>query len=178
VTDRPENPDQPPSYGTPSAPDAPQDGSAPQYGPPYGPQYGPQYGQPPQGQPPQGQPPQGQPPYGQPAYGQPGPYQQPETPEQSSLRTQAIVSLVINVLVVVSTCFTALPSIGGAITAGIALGQVGSDPDNARRLVRWSWGLLIASVVIGILIIAFIIVIAVVGASSSSSDPTFHVGLG
>jgi hypothetical protein len=143
------------------------------------------YGQPPTGQPaeptsPYGQPPAqqpAQPPYGQPAYGQPGPYQQPETPEQSSLRTQAIVSLVINVLVVVSTCFTALPSIGGAITAGIALGQVGSDPDNARRLVRWSWGLLIASVVIGILIIAFIIVIAVVGASSSSSDPTFHVGL-
>ena len=174
MTDRPEDPDQPSSYGTPS-PDAPQYGSAPQYGPapqhgqspPYGP--GPQYGPPPQ---------YGQaPPYGSaPQYGSPGSYQ--PTPEQSALRTQAVVALAVNALVVIVTCFSALPSIGGAIAAGIALGQVGTDPDNARRLVRWSWGLLIASVVIGILIAAFVFVLIIVGSATSTSDPTFHLGLG
>ena len=171
MTDRPENPDQPPSYGPAAGPRraAVRVGAPARVGAPVRPaRTGPSTGQPPHGRSRR---------TGSRPTGSRRPYQQPETPEQSSLRTQAIVSLVINVLVVVSTCFTALPSIGGAITAGIALGQVGSDPDNARRLVRWSWGLLIASVVIGILIFVAVIVIAFVGAASSSSDPTFHFGL-
>lgn len=165
MTDRPENPDQPPAYGSPPPP-APPYGSAPDADPgqlPYGPQYG--------SAPP---PPYGSPQYGSappPAYGAP-PYPT-GTPEQSALRTQAIVSLVINALVVLFSCFAALPSIGGAITAGIAIGQAQSDPENARRLVRWSWGLLIASIVIGILIVVFFVILIVIGANATPSDPTF-----
>ena len=145
MTDRPDD-DRPPSYGPPAAPGGPDHGS-PEYG---SPQYGsPQYGAPQYGAPPYG------PSSGTPAaYGAPQPYA--PTEEQSALRSQAIIALVLNGLVVVATCFSALPSIGGAITAGVALGQVGTDVDRARRLVRWSWGLLITSVAIGFAIFGLI----------------------
>jgi hypothetical protein len=131
----------------------------------------PQYGAPP---PPYGAP-QQPPPYGYapPPYG--GGYQ-PLTPEQSSLKSQATVALVVNAIAVVITCFGALPSIGGCITAGIALGQVQTDPANARRLVRWSWGLLIGSVAL-ILLVVFGFFLLVLLAAETSSDPTFHLGL-
>jgi hypothetical protein len=173
VTERPDDPDRPATGAEP-----PQAWGSPAPPPPAPPAYGPQ--QPGYG--PQQPPPYGsqQPGYGpqQPVYGSPpppygaAPYRT-ETPEQSSLRTQAIVSLVINVIVVLSTCFAALPSIGGAITAGIAIGQVGSDPDNARKLVKWSWGLLIATIVLGVLVVVgFIVLVALIGSSTDTSTTT------
>jgi hypothetical protein len=142
-----------PEYGR-----APEHGQVPEHGPPPGygpaPEYGttPAYGSP----------------YGGPPYGSASAYAlQPDTPEQSSLRMQAVVALVINVIVVLATCFMALPSIGGAITAGIALGQVRSDVDGARRLVRWSWGLLITTVAIAVLLLVFLVVVyATLGSTS------------
>jgi hypothetical protein len=203
VTDRPDDRQPPwhePSSGEPQDGSPPQDGSAPQppqygtppaYGsPPYGtppPAYGalPPYGAPPAygAPPPYGAPPAygapptyGAPPYGAPPYG--GGYQ-PETPEQSSLRHQAIAALVVNGILVVLSCLAALPSLGGVITAAIAIGQVRTDPVNARRLVRWSWGLLAATVILTILLVGFVFALALATEStSSSSDPTFRLGLG
>jgi hypothetical protein len=114
-----------------------------QYG--YGPQHG--YGQP------YGYPPQygaAMPPYG---------WSRP--PEASSLRTQAIVALVVSVASVLFCCSPLL--IASAITSGIAIGRVDTDLDSARRLVRWSWGLVIASVVLGV---AFFAVFVGMGAFS------------
>lgn len=148
---QPPDPYAPPAdpYGTP-----PPAGSAP-------PQYGaqPQYGPPPYGTPPPG--------YG-PAYG--GAYAPPPplSPEQQAMRTQALTALIVNIVIVVFSCFAALPSIGGAVTAGVALGQVQTDPENARRMIRWSWGLLIASVVIFLLlVVGFIVLVIAAGVSSS-----------
>jgi hypothetical protein len=175
VTDRPDDPDRPasdqpppPPWGPPPAPPtagyaAPEHESAPPYG------AAPVYGTPPAAGPGQPQPYGYAPPYGAPA---PGGWQ-PESPEQSSIRTQAILALIINIFVLLSSCFMALPSIGGAITAGIALGQVRSDPEGARRLVKWSWGLLIATVVIGVLVtVGLILFFALLGASADSSGTT------
>lgn len=137
---------------------------------PYGTPPSDPYGTPPSagtsayGAPAYGNPPYGAPPYGAPGYGAPG-YGAVLTPEQSSLRTQAIVSLVVNIVVVVATCFAALPSIGGAVTAGIALGQVKSDTPNARKLVKWSWWLLAATFIIGALVVFGII--ALIAATDS-----------
>ena len=164
MTDRPDDPYRQGSNGEPPA------GSQPPYGtPPSNLPYGPQGQQPPQppayGSPPPAygsgqpqQPPSGAaPPYGAPPYaGTPYGYQAP-SPEQSSVRTQAIIALVANAVVLVLACFMALPSIGGVITAGIALGRVNTDVDSARRLVRWSWGLLVLSIVLGVLIIVAVI---------------------
>jgi hypothetical protein len=194
VTDRPDDPypqgaggeqpaGSPPPYGTPSGappygpqqpqqpPQQPAYGTPPGYGPgqPQQPGYGaaPPYGAPPYGAPPYGAPPYGAPPYGAPPYA----YQQ-ESPEQRSIRSQAIAALVVNAIVLTFTCLMALPSIGGVITAGIALGQVGSDPENARRLVRWSWGLLITSVVLGVLLFGGLIALGALVDSTGSSGTT------
>ena len=92
--------DQQPQYGQPGA-----DQYA-QYGQPGADQYaqygqGPQasYGQPQQdyGQPAYGQPAYGQPAYGQPVYGQPM-YTSPASTQFDSLRTQAIIAIVLSVI--------------------------------------------------------------------------------
>ncbi|MBI4944104.1 MAG: hypothetical protein HY830_25465 [Actinobacteria bacterium] len=137
----------PPAYGTPP-PYGPPPGS-PGYGPPgYGPPgsgYGPPYG------------------YAQYGYAQYGPqygYGVPygvwqRSPEATSLRTQAIVGLVVSAVLVLLCCSPLL--IASAITAGIALGRVDQDLDSARRLVRWTWGLVIASVVLMVVLLAVLI---------------------
>ncbi len=118
----------PPGYGPPG------------YGPPgygYGPPgYGPQYG------------------YQQYGYGpQYGAWQR--SPEATSLRTQAIVGLVVSAVLVLMCCSPLL--IASAITSGIALGRVDQDLDSARRLVRWTWGLVVASVVLTVVLFAVLI---------------------
>ena len=77
-------------------------GSQASYGQPqpaYGqPAYGqPAYGQPAYGQPAYGQPAYGQPAYGQPVYGQPM-YTSPASTQFDSLRTQAIIAIVLSVI--------------------------------------------------------------------------------
>ena len=101
--------DQQPQYGQPGADQYAQYGQGPQasYGQPqqdYGqPAYGqPAYGQPAYGQPAYGQPAYGQPAYDQPAYGQPvygqPMYTSPSSAQFDSLRTQAIIAIVLSVI--------------------------------------------------------------------------------
>ena len=102
--------DQQPQYGQPGADQYAQYGQGsqasygdygqPAYGQPaYGqPAYGqPAYGQPAYGQPAYGQPAYGQPMYGQPMYGQPM-YTSPSSAQFDSLRTQAIIAIVLSVI--------------------------------------------------------------------------------
>ena len=101
--------DQQPQYGQPGADQYAQYGQGPQasYGQPqqdYGqPAYGqPAYGQPAYGQPAYGQPAYDQPAYDQPAYGQPvygqPMYTSPSSAQFDSLRTQAIIAIVLSVI--------------------------------------------------------------------------------
>jgi len=101
--------DQYAQYGQPGADQYAQYGQGPQasYGQPqqdYGqPAYGqPAYGQPAYGQPAYGQPAYGQPAYDQPAYGQPvygqPMYTSPASTQFDSLRTQAIIAIVLSVI--------------------------------------------------------------------------------
>lgn len=136
----------PPPYGTP-----------PGYGPPYGtpPGYGlpPSYGGPPgYGTPP----PYGAPPAG---YGYPG----WRDPASDAVRTQAIVALVVGIVLGLMCC---LPGgVGAAVTAGLAMSRADRDVASARRLLRWSCGLTVASVVVGIgFVVAFV---------AFSGDPGF-----
>ena len=96
--------DQYAQYGQPGADQYAQYGQGPQasYGQPqqdYGqPAYGqPAYGQPAYGQPAYGQPAYDQPAYGQPVYGQPM-YTSPSSAQFDSLRTQAIIAIVLSVI--------------------------------------------------------------------------------
>ena len=93
---------QQPQFGQPGADQFGQSGADQyaQYG--QGPQasYGqpqPAYGQPAYGQPAYGQPAYGQPAYGQPVYGQPM-YTSPASTQFDSLRTQAIIAIVLSVI--------------------------------------------------------------------------------
>ena len=81
-------------FGQPGADQYAQYGQGPQasYGQPQ-----PAYGQPAYGQPAYGQPAYGQPAYGQPVYGQPM-YTSPASTQFDSLRTQAIIAIVLSVI--------------------------------------------------------------------------------
>ena len=175
TTPPPEQPGQgPQDWQTPgNHPYGPPSGAGP-YGQPQDPygQYG-QYGQPPAGDPNQqygqyGQ--HGQ--YGQ--YGQPGqnPYQQQQPygyyppggypPRQEGPRTHAIVALVIS-LVLALSCYVSLGGIAGAILSGIALSKVDTEPDQARRLLKWTWIAIGINVVLLILGVGGLIVAGVNG---------------
>ena len=86
--------DQYAQYGQPGADQYAQYGQGPQasYGQPQQ-----AYGQPAYGQPAYGQPAYGQPAYGQPVYGQPM-YTSPSSAQFDSLRTQAIIAIVLSVI--------------------------------------------------------------------------------
>ncbi|WP_157249112.1 hypothetical protein [Nonomuraea typhae] len=96
-------------------------------------------------------------PYGDrppPGYGYP-----PPGPRNDGLRTTSIIALVLNLVATVSCCnFLAIP---GAIMAGLALGKVDSEPENARSRLLWSWILFGSGFV---LTIALFIVLGVNGA--------------
>ena len=98
--------DQQPQYGQPGADQYAQYGQPgadqyAQYGQGSQASYGdygqPAYGQPAYGQPAYGQPAYGQPAYGQPMYGQPM-YTSPSSAQFDSLRTQAIIAIVLSVI--------------------------------------------------------------------------------
>ncbi|MEV1173655.1 hypothetical protein [Nonomuraea sp. NPDC049784] len=79
-------------------------------------------------------------PYGA-SYGeQPPPqygYGYPPPPRNDGPSANAIVSLVLNLLALVSCCnVLGLP---GAILAGLALGRARTEPQTARTMVIWSW---------------------------------------
>ena len=79
-----------PAYGQPAYGQPQQDYGQPAYGQPA-------YGQPAYGQPAYGQPAYDQPAYGQPVYGQPM-YTSPSSAQFDSLRTQAIIAIVLSVI--------------------------------------------------------------------------------
>ena len=91
--------DQYAQYGQPGADQYAQYGQGPQasYGQPQQDYGQPAYGQPAYGQPAYGQPAYGQPAYGQPVYGQPM-YTSPASTQFDSLRTQAIIAIVLSVI--------------------------------------------------------------------------------
>ena len=91
--------DQQPQYGQPGADQYAQYGQGPQasYGQPQQAYGQPAYGQPAYGQPAYGQPAYDQPAYGQPVYGQPM-YTSPSSAQFDSLRTQAIIAIVLSVI--------------------------------------------------------------------------------
>ena len=86
-------------FGQPGADQYAQYGQGPQasYGQPQQAYGQPAYGQPAYGQPAYGQPAYGQPAYGQPVYGQPM-YTSPASTQFDSLRTQAIIAIVLSVI--------------------------------------------------------------------------------
>ena len=91
--------DQYAQYGQPGADQYAQYGQGPQasYGQPQQDYGQPAYGQPAYGQPAYGQPAYDQPAYGQPVYGQPM-YPSPASAQFDSLRTQAIIAIVVSVI--------------------------------------------------------------------------------
>ena len=91
--------DQQPQYGQPGADQYAQYGQGPQasYGQPQQAYGQSAYGQSAYGQPAYGQPAYGQPAYGQPVYGQPM-YTPPAYTQFDSLRTQAIIAIVLSVI--------------------------------------------------------------------------------
>ena len=90
---------QQPQFGQPGADQYAQYGQGPQasYGQPQQDYGQPAYGQPAYGQPAYGQPAYDQPAYGQPVYGQPM-YTSPSSAQFDSLRTQAIIAIVLSVI--------------------------------------------------------------------------------
>lgn len=80
-------------------------------------------------------------PYGAPYGQQPPPqygYGYPPPPRQSGPNANAIVSLVLNLVAIVSCCN--LLAIPGAILAGLSL-RASTEPGTARTMVIWSWTL-------------------------------------
>ncbi|WP_188194343.1 hypothetical protein [Nonomuraea sp. SYSU D8015] len=81
-------------------------------------------------------------PYGAPYGEQPPPgygygYPPPPPPRRDGPSANAIVSLVLNLLGLVSCCnVLGLP---GAILAGLAIGRSNTEPQTARSMVMWSW---------------------------------------
>ncbi|MBB5083151.1 hypothetical protein [Nonomuraea endophytica] len=79
-------------------------------------------------------------PYGEqppPGYGYGPGYPPPHQPRNDGLRTSAIVALVLNLIAIVTCCnFVA---IAGAIMAGLGLGKVDTEPENARSKLVWAW---------------------------------------
>lgn len=76
-------------------------------------------------------------PYGQqppPGYGYGYGAPPPRNPGPSA---NAIVSLVLNLLAIVSCCN--ILGIPGAILAGLAIGKANHQPERARTMVIWSW---------------------------------------
>jgi hypothetical protein len=89
-------------------------------------------------------------PYGQPPpqHGYPGYGQRPPGPTPDGQRTNAIVSLVLNLLSLVSCCN--ILGIGGAILSGLALGRAQAAPERAKQLNIWSWALFGGGLVLSI----------------------------
>jgi hypothetical protein len=130
-------------------------------------------GQPPGWQDPYGRPgwdpnphvPQGwQDPYSHPGHG----YGPPGVPSASGPGGSTIAALVCN-LVSMLLCCNVL-AIPGVIVSAIAMSRSTSDPESARRLTRWSWGLFIGSIVVTILFwVVYVILMVALGHESSST---------
>lgn len=92
-----------------------------------------------------------------PAYGYAPPY-------DDGPKNQAIGALVTNI---VMTLFCCSPlAIAGVVVAAMAMSRAPHQPESARTLLRWGWGLAIANVVL-------IVVLVVVWIAFLASNPEF-----
>ena len=144
-----------PDPEAPSPSPAPQDYSSSAYGtggyPP-----GPRYEQPGYDQPGHDQ-------AGYHAYGQASGYGLPpaRSAEQSSVRTQGTVALVLNIVSALACCNVL--GIVGAVLAGISLGKVDQDLPHAKNLIKWSWVLLGTGVALAFALVAFLLLAGFAG---------------
>ncbi|WP_131743086.1 hypothetical protein [Actinomadura roseirufa] len=96
-------------------------------------------------------------------YGPPG---VPYTPASSG---SSIAALVCNIVAVALCCnIFAIP---GVITAALAVSRVHGDPASARRLTAWSWCLLAASIVLGIIAAVLYLVVMANSRPDYGSSP-------
>lgn len=140
-----------PPPGQPSSGQPPYAGQQPDA--PYGAQYGPQYGAQ----------------YGAQQYGSPMP------PEVVQLRSSATLWLVLNIVSVPFWGWLAggLLGIVGAIFAGIALGEIGTDPTSAKRKIRVAKILFFVGLGVSVLI-AIVGVVALILFANSIDTSTFE----
>ena len=111
-----------------------------------------------------------------------GGYQPVRGPEAESVRSSALVWLIVNICALVLT--GNLGSIVGLILDAMAMNRVDTDLDGARRLVRWSWIWLIIGYAVGILFALLMLVLIFGGlitmgglfATLDSSYPTSTPG--
>ena len=134
-----------------------------------------------------GQPPGWQDPYGQSGWDPQGQYahQQgwqdpyagygygpPGVPQNQASNGSAIAALVCNIaLFMLCASLLAIP---GIVTAAVAMGRVQTDPQSARRLTAWSWGLFAGVIVLVIALIGLLIGLGVFAElQSQDTDSTF-----
>lgn len=89
------------------------------------------------------------------------------SPEQQSVRTQAVVSLVLNVLSLLA--MANVFGIAGGILAGVALGRVDTDLGSARNLVRWSWIVLVGGLALLLLAVLAVVAFLFIGGFAAMS---------
>jgi hypothetical protein len=77
-------------------------------------------------------------------------------------RGWAIGALVTNIVLTLLCCSPL--GIAGIVVSALAMSRADYEPDSSRTLLRWAWGLAIASVVLGL---AFIVVVIVLAATQS-----------
>jgi hypothetical protein len=118
--------------------------------------------------------------YGVPSYGEqgwqdpyavPGPGYGPPIPPAS--QGSAIGALVCNIVATFFCCF--LLAVPGIITSAIALGRIQTDPESARNLTKWGWGLFIVQAVLG-LILGVIYFVLILSGALADPDPGYGGG--
>ena len=87
-------------------------------------------------------------------------------PQNESLRNQAIGVLVTNIVATMLCCSPL--GIAGIVVGAMAMGRADTQPESARSLVRWGWGLAIAWVVL--LVVGVVVLIAI----GVATDPNLN----
>lgn len=88
----------------------------------------------------------------------------PPPPQDDRVRNQAIGVLVTNIVATLLCCSPL--AIAGIVMGAMAMGRAETQPDSARSLIKWGWGMAIGSAV---LVIALIVALIVIGVASDPS---------
>lgn len=80
-------------------------------------------------------------------YGAPGSGYGPPVPPASN--GSAVAALVCNIIATLACCLGF--SVAGIVTAAVAMSRTQTDPNSARSLTKWSWGLFAANVGLAVL---------------------------
>jgi hypothetical protein len=119
------------------------------------------YGQDSYGQGAYGQDPYGHDPYAQYSYGAYG----PGVPPQPGSNGMAVAALVANI-VSAFLCCAGIMWIPGIITAAIAMGRAGTDPDSARKLSIAAWICFAVNILLAVAAIVFLGLLGALGDNS------------